>query len=114
MCLGRKTRPRPFRSIWGLTSGQFRRQSSGGDVPEDVDLVRKAGSGRPKKTGEQVAKALRRSVTKKPAITAKELKQELPELLSGLSVRTIQCLLLVGLKMPRRKAAKKPLITDKM
>jgi transposase len=85
-----------------------------GDVPEDVELVRKAGSGRPKKTGEQVAKALRRSVTKNPAITAKELKQELPELLSGLSVRTIQCLLLVGLKMPRRKAAKKPLITDKM
>ncbi len=24
------------------------------DVPEDVDLVRKAGSGRPKKSGEQV------------------------------------------------------------
>jgi transposase len=84
------------------------------DVPEDVELVRKAGSGRPKKTGEQVAKALRRSVTKNPTITAKELKQELPELLSGLSVRTIQRRLLVDLRMPSRKAAKKPLITDKI
>ncbi len=53
-------------------------------------------------------------MTKNPAITAKELKQELPELLSGLSVRTIQCCLLVDLRMPSRKGAKKPLITDKM
>ncbi len=57
---------------------------------------------------------MRRSVTKNPAITAKELKQELPELLSGFSIRAIQRCLLVYLRMPSRKAAKKPLITDKM
>ncbi len=84
------------------------------DVPEDVKLVRKAGSGRPKKKGGQVAKALRRSVINNPTITAKELKQELPELLSGLSVRTIQRRLLADMRMPSRKAAKKHLITEQM
>lgn len=84
------------------------------DLPDDQLPVRKPGSGRPRKTGKTAATAMLRTVLKSPAITAKELKKELSGFLGSVSVRTIQRRLQVDLKLPCRKAAMKPLITDKM
>ncbi len=51
---------------------------------------------------------------KSPAITAKELKKELSGFLGSVSMRTIQQRLQVDLRLPCRKAAMKPLITNKI
>jgi hypothetical protein len=84
------------------------------DLLDDQLPVRKPGSGRPRKTGKTAATAMLRTVLKSPAITAKELKKELSGFLGSVSVRTIQQRLQVDLKLPCRKAAMKPLITDKI
>ncbi len=47
-------------------------------------------------------------------ITCKELKKQMPEVLSNVSVRTIQHLLQKDLKLPPPSAAMKPLTTDKV
>lgn len=49
-----------------------------------------------------------------PGITALELKEKHPKLLQDVTVRTVQHRLQKDLKLPSRRAAKKPLLTDKM
>jgi len=75
---------------------------------------RKKGSGRPKCTTSAQDKFLKRQVMLKPSITAKELKEEHPQVLQSMSVRTIQHRLQIDLKMPCKRSVKKPLLTDRM
>ena len=51
---------------------------------------------------------------KDPRLTALELKNLHPELLENVAVRTIQHRLQKSLGLPSRKAAKKPLLTERM
>ena len=53
------------------------------------------------------------ALNKNPSITAKALKKNIPEL-ADVSVRTIQRICHDQLKMPSRKMADKPLLTDRM
>lgn len=75
---------------------------------------RKPGSGAPRKTSTRTDKILKREVIADPCITAVSLKQKHPALLKNVSVRTIQHRLQKDLKMPARRAAKKPLLTKAM
>ncbi|XP_045106398.1 uncharacterized protein LOC123501567 [Portunus trituberculatus] len=80
-----------------------------GAVPE-----RKKGTGRKRKTHPRTDKLLEREVKKDPFITAKELKEEHANVLGEVSVRTIQDRLQKHLKLPCRRTARKPLLTEKM
>lgn len=75
---------------------------------------RKKGTGRKRKTHPRTDKLLEREVRKDPFITAKELKEAHADVLGEVSVRTIQDRLQRHLKLPCRRAARKPLLTDKM
>lgn len=75
---------------------------------------RKKGTGRKRKTDPRTDKMLEREVKKDPFITAKELKEAHPDVLGEVSVRTIQDRLQKLLKLPCRRAALKPLLTEKM
>ncbi len=57
---------------------------------------------------------IKMSVCNDPFITCKELKKQMPEVLSSVSLWTIQHRLQKDLKLPSCSAAIKPLITDKM
>ena len=83
---------------------------------EDVEtaVLRKKGSGRPRKTSPKADKYLKRLVMTQPSITSKELKLENPQVLGGLSERTIQRRLKDDLGLPAYRAAKKPLLTPAM
>lgn len=80
-----------------------------GEVP-----ARKPGSGAPRKTSPRTDKILAREVKQDPSITAVGLKEKHPILLQNVSVRTIQHRLQKDLKLPARRAAKKPLLTEAM
>ncbi|XP_076036784.1 uncharacterized protein LOC143022442 [Oratosquilla oratoria] len=81
-----------------------------GTVPQRI----KPGSGAPKKTSTRTDKILKREVMSDPCITAVSLKQKHPALLKNVAVRTVQHRLQKDLKMPARRAAKKPLLTEAM
>ena len=80
----------------------------------DATPERKEGTGRKKKTHPRTDKLLEREVKKDPFVTAKELKNMHADVLGEVSVRTIQHRLQKDLKLPCRRAAQKPLLTDKM
>ena len=75
---------------------------------------RKVGTGRNKKTTARTDALMRRDVMIDPSITAAALKKKHVQLLQNVSVRTIQHRLQKDLKMPCRRAAKKPLLTKAM
>ena len=75
---------------------------------------RKVGTGRKKKTTARTDALMRRDVMIDPSITAAALKKKHIQLLQNVSVRTIQHRLQKDLKMPCRRAAKKPLLTKAM
>ena len=79
-----------------------------------VTPTRKEGSGRARKTSRTTDRLLRRVVLNKPSISARELKQKLPNILENVSIRTIQHRLQKDLKMPSRRAAKKPFLSAAM
>jgi transposase len=70
-------------------------------------------SGRPFKTTKVQDERLKKYVVKNPFKTARELKNEVPGW-SDVPVRTIQHRLQKNLDLPARRAAKKPLLTQKM
>jgi hypothetical protein len=75
---------------------------------------RKPITGRKPKTSKQTDAILKREVLKCPSITSTELKKLHPELLKDVALRTIRHRLLKDLNLPSRRAAKKPLLTEKM
>lgn len=74
---------------------------------------RKIGTGRFSKVTQTTLKTMRDIINKAPTITAKKLKEKVPKL-KNLAVRTIQDICLRRLKLPSRKMACKPLITQQM
>jgi hypothetical protein len=56
---------------------------------------------------------MRKKLHRDPTLTAKKLKQLIPEL-EDVKVRTIQNISKAKLGLPSRKMAKKPLLTDRM
>ena len=83
-------------------------------LPEGTVPKRKIGSGRKRKTTGSTNHVLRREVLLRPSITPASLKKKHPKLLEGVSIRTIQHRLENDLGLPCRRAAKKPLLTEKM
>ena len=83
-------------------------------LPEGTFPKRKIGSGGKRKTTARTDNLLRREVLLSPSITPASLKKKHPQLLVGVSIRTIQHRLKNDLDLPCRRAAKKPLLTEKM
>lgn len=95
-----------------MTIYRLKRASSA--LPLGTTPRRKKGSGRPRKTSPRTDQLLKREVMSNPSITALELKENHSELLKKVTVRTIQHRLQKDLKLPTRRAAKKPLLTENM
>ena len=83
-------------------------------LPEGTVPKRKIGSGRKRKTTARTDHLLRREVLLRTSITPASLKKKHPKLLEGVSIRTIQHRLKNDLDLPCKRAAKKPLLTEKM
>ena len=83
-------------------------------LPEGTVPKRKIGSGRKQKTTARTDHLLRQEMLLRPSITPASLKQKHPKLLEGVSTRTIQHRLKNDLGLPCRRAAKKPLLTEKI
>ena len=81
--------------------------------PEDPVPKRKKTSGRPGKVMATTLSAMRRHLIRNPTLTAGQLKALMPAL-ANTSIRTIQRMCLDRLKLPSRKMAAKPLITQAM
>ena len=83
-------------------------------LPPNKVPKQRFGGGRKKKTSNATDTLIKREVQKNPRLTALELKNLHPELLENVAVRTIQHRLQKSLGLPSRKAAKKPLLTERM
>ena len=83
-------------------------------LPVNTVPKHKFGGGRRKKTSNTTDKLIKREVEKNPRLTALELKNMHPKLMENVAVRTIQHRLQKGLGLPIHKAAKKPLLTQRM
>ena len=83
-------------------------------LPEGTVPKRKIGSGRKRKTTARTDHLLKREVLLRPSITPASLKKKHSKLLEGVSIRTIQHRLKNDLGLPCRRAAKNPLLTEKM
>ena len=70
--------------------------------------------GRLSKLSRTTMHLLKMNLNKNPLLSAFELQHVYPDLLSGVCVRTIQFRVHRDLKMPIRKAAAKPLVTERM
>lgn len=81
--------------------------------PEDPVPKRKKTSGRPAKVMATTLIVMRRHLVRDPTLTAGQLKALMPAL-ANTSIRTIQRMCLEKLKLPSRKMAAKPLITQAM
>ena len=81
--------------------------------PEDPVPKRKKTSGRPAKVMATTLIVMRRHLVRDPTLTAGQLKALMPAL-ANTSIRTIQRMCLDRLKLPSRKMAAKPLITQAM
>ena len=92
----------------------YRLKKAGDALPSGTTPPRKKGSGRPRKTSPRTDFILKKEVKADPGITALEIKEKHPKLLQDVAVRTVQHRLQKDLKLPSRRAAKKPLLTDKM
>lgn len=84
------------------------------DLPDGGVPLHKNIPGRPRKTSTTTDRLLKRKVTIKPAITSSELKKELSIPLQNVSERTIRHRLQKDLDLPSRRAALKPMLTQKM
>ena len=91
----------------------YRLKKAGDALPPGTTPRRKKGSGRPRKTSARTNFILKKEVKADPGITALELKEKHPKLLQDVAVRTVQHRLQKDLKIPSRRAAKKPLLSDK-
>ena len=87
-------------------------RAQGGEMEES--LKRKKGSGGVRKIKKETDVILKRLVSEKPRITAKEIKKLHPDVLKDVSVRIIQNHLNKNLNLPSMHAAKKPLLTAAM
>ena len=83
-------------------------------LPPNKVPKHRCGGGRKKKISNATDNLMKREVQKNPRLTALELKNLHPELLENLAVRTMQHRLQKGLGLPSLKAAKKPLLTERM
>ena len=83
-------------------------------LPEGTVPKRRIGCGRKRKTTARTDHLLRREVLLRPSITPASLKKKHPKLLERISIRTIQHRLKNDLGFPCMRAAKKPLLTEKM
>ena len=92
----------------------FKLKVKAAPLPLGSTPPRKTGSGVKRKTTARTDKILVREVKQDPSITAAELKHKHPDLLKDVSVRTIQHRLQRDLGLPCRRAAKKPLLTERM
>ena len=84
------------------------------DLPDGEVPLHKNIPGRPRKTSTNTDRLLKRKVTIKPGITSSELKKELSTPLQNVSERTIRHRLQKDLGLPTRRAALKPMLTQKM
>ena len=75
---------------------------------------RKSGSGRPKKVNNKMLKKIKKDIFENPFLTAKQIKDKNPRLLSQVSLRTIRRVLLENLNLKARVAAKKPVLNSRM
>ena len=91
----------------------YLKQAAAG-LPPYATPPRKVGTARKKITTARTDAVLKREVLLNPSITAATLKKKHPMLLQNVSIRTIQHRLQKDLKMPSRRAAKKPLLTAPM
>lgn len=92
----------------------YRLKKAANDLPPNIIPQRKRGSGRNRKTTQRTDELMKRDIKKDPFLTAAEIKKNHPGLLDDVSIRTIQHRLQKDLGLPCRRAAKKPLITDRM
>lgn len=92
----------------------YRLKMEAAKLPPNTTPQRKSGSGGKRKTTPKTDCILKREVKKNPSITAAELKNNYPELLKNVAIRTIQHRLQKDLKLPCRRAARKPLLTERM
>ena len=81
--------------------------------PQDPIPKKKKNAGPPTKVSLGAIREIKRALNKNPCITAKVLKKKIP-VLANVSVRTIQRTCHDTLKLPSRKMADKPLLTDRM
>lgn len=84
------------------------------DLPPNVVPPRKPYPGCPRKTSKATDHLLVRELHKNPCLTASQLKTSHPTLLKDVSIRCIQRCLQKDLPLPIRRAACKPLLTDRM
>ena len=82
----------------------------GGEV---VTPQQKKRPGRVRKTSSRTLNVVKRQVDACPQITARELREQNPQLLGQVSVRTVQRRLHNDLEFRRRRALKKPLTTPR-
>ena len=76
-------------------------------------MKRKEGSGRPSSWTPEDAKKVKNLLSKNPCLTARQIKQKVPEL-QNCRIRTIQKICKDNMKLPSCKMAKKPSINDQM
>ena len=69
-------------------------------------------TGRPRKFGPRTLNIMKRQVDLEPSLSTRKLKEMNPDILSHVSMRTLQRRLSVDLEYRRRVARKKPLITE--
>ncbi len=75
--------------------------------------IRKKGSGRISLVGPTVLQKMRQHLKRDPTITARQLKALMPDL-QHLQIRSIQDICFKRLKLPSRKMASKPILTEQM
>ena len=92
----------------------YRLKMEAAKLPPNTTPPRKQGSGGKKKTSAKTDCILKCEVRKNPSITAAQLKSSHPELSKNVAIRTIQHRLQKDLKLPCRRATKKPLLTERM
>jgi transposase len=81
--------------------------------PEDPVQKKRKNPGPPSKVSLGSVRKIRRAIDRNPSITGKTLKKNIPDL-ANVSVRTISRVCREKLKLPSRKMADKPLLTDRM
>ncbi len=81
--------------------------------PIDPIMPRKAVMGRPRKISKDTMKVIKKKLQEQPSLTAVQLKKVIPSI-ANVSIRSIQDCCLKDLKLPSRRKAKKPLLTDRM
>ena len=79
----------------------------------DIEPLHLKSPGAKRKLSDATLKVLRREVDKSPRITARQLKENNPMLLSDVSLRTIQRVLERDLRYKYRCAWKKPIVTKR-